>query len=67
MNLVALAISAALLAGGAATPIDLARERARVLRAADGYLAELPIAVTALHSPRSAGGLHDFFSEGDYW
>jgi hypothetical protein len=23
--------------------------------------------VTASHSPRSAGGPHDFFSEGDYW
>jgi hypothetical protein len=23
--------------------------------------------VTAASSPRSAGGLHDFFSEGDYW
>ena len=23
--------------------------------------------MTAAHSPRSAGGLHDFFSEGDYW
>ncbi|OFW11186.1 MAG: alginate lyase [Acidobacteria bacterium RIFCSPLOWO2_02_FULL_67_36] len=56
---------AALLA--AASPIDLPRERARVLRAADRYLAERPITVTASRSPRSAGGLHDFFSEGDYW
>ena len=23
--------------------------------------------VTSSHSPRSAGGIHDFFSEGDYW
>src|SRR5262249_37662043 len=28
---------------------------------------ERPITITASHSPRSAGGLHDFFSEGDYW
>jgi len=42
-------------------------ERDRVLRAANGYLAENPITVTASHSPRSAGGLHDFFSEADYW
>src|SRR5436853_3082905 len=42
-------------------------DRARVLKAADQYLSESPITVTASHSPRSAGGLHDFFSEGDYW
>jgi len=47
---------------------DLARfERARVLQAANQYLKEQPITVTASSSPRSAGGLHDFFSEGDYW
>jgi hypothetical protein len=42
-------------------------ERARVLKAADAYLLEEPRTVTATHSERSAGGLHDFFSEGDYW
>src|SRR5580698_9912076 len=42
-------------------------EHDRVLRAADPYLAEKPITVSAAHSPRSAGGQHDFFSEGDYW
>jgi hypothetical protein len=42
-------------------------ERARVLKAANEYLKESPITITATHSPRSAGGLHDFFSEGDYW
>jgi len=26
-----------------------------------------PVTVTASHSPRNAGGRHDFFSEGDYW
>ncbi|MDZ4799930.1 MAG: alginate lyase family protein [Bryobacteraceae bacterium] len=26
-----------------------------------------PATVTASRSPRSAGGTHDFFSEGDYW
>ena len=26
-----------------------------------------PITVTAASSPRSAGGIHDFYSEGDYW
>jgi hypothetical protein len=42
-------------------------ERARVLKAARQYLSERPVTVTASHSPRSAGGAHDFFSEGDYW
>ncbi len=42
-------------------------ERARVLQAARQYLKEAPVTITASQSPRSAGGLHDFFSEGDYW
>ncbi|HUA63181.1 MAG TPA: alginate lyase family protein, partial [Verrucomicrobiae bacterium] len=42
-------------------------ERPRVMKAANAYLAAKPVTVTAAHSPRSAGGLHDFFSEGDYW
>ena len=28
---------------------------------------EAPVTVTASRAARSAGGLHDFFSEGDYW
>jgi len=47
---------------------DVARiDRARVLKAANQYLKEQPITITASTSPRSAGGIHDFFSEGDYW
>ena len=42
-------------------------DRARVLRNAQKYLGEKPATVTAAQSQRSAGGLHDFFSEGDYW
>lgn len=42
-------------------------DRARVIQAADSHLNDKPVTVTASHSPRSAGGLHDFFSEGDYW
>lgn len=44
-----------------------AYDRARVLKQANGYLTAEPITITASHSPRSAGGQHDFFSEGDYW
>src|SRR5437763_675614 len=42
-------------------------DRTRVLKAANQYLSEQPITVTASSSPRSAGGPHDFFSEADYW
>ena len=50
------------------TVVDVATfDRARVLKAADQFLKEEPVTITASTSPRSAGGLHDFFSEGDYW
>jgi len=61
----ALALPAARL--GAVEKLNLAEvERGRVMRAADRYLAEQPVTVTAASSSRSAGGRHDFFSEGDY-
>src|SRR5271167_191727 len=51
-----------------AQTLDVAAfDRARVIEAADTYLNDKPVTVTESHSPRSAGGLHDFFSEGDYW
>jgi hypothetical protein len=43
------------------------KERVRVLRLAEEYKSLKPITVTASSSPRSAGGIHDFYSEGDYW
>ena len=50
------------------TRADLIRiERTRVLSAADMYLHERPITITEFPAARSTGGLHDFFSEGDYW
>jgi hypothetical protein len=42
-------------------------DRSRILTAANKFLKEEPITITGSSSPRSAGGLHDFFSEGDYW
>ena len=39
----------------------------RVLAAADAGLKEPTGHLTASSSPRSGGGKHDFFSEGDYW
>jgi hypothetical protein len=62
----ALALSVAPLC--AADKFDLAAiERGRVLKAADRYLGEQPVTITSSSSPRSTGGKHDFFSEGDYW
>jgi len=42
-------------------------DRNRILRGARRYLTEQPQTITATRSPRSAGGPHDYFSEGDYW
>lgn len=42
-------------------------ENSRVLRNAAFYLKEKPITVTSSFCERSAGTLHDFYSEGDYW
>src|SRR5258706_6250449 len=51
---------------GQASSLNVAKiDRARILKAADEYLSEPPITVTSAHSNRSAGGLHDCFSEGD--
>lgn len=38
-----------------------------VLTLAESNLQEAPITITASSCVRSAGGQHDFFSEGDYW
>ena len=49
-------------------PVDVARiDRERILRAGQKYLREPPRTITAYSSPRSAGGSHEYFSEGDYW
>lgn len=53
---------------GGKPPFNLLHhERPRVLRAANQYLHEFPTTLTAYKSVRSAGGPHDYFSEGDYW
>ncbi len=41
--------------------------RKQVLEEAAWALQQEPVTVTAQTSSRSAGGKHDFFSEGDYW
>lgn len=58
------ALAAAAPGGG----LDLwAIERDRVLRAADAFRDEPPVTITAFPAPRSPGGVHDYYSEGDYW
>lgn len=42
-------------------------EKNRVVTASDRYLKEEPVTITSFPAPRSAGGIHDYFSEGDYW
>ena len=42
-------------------------EKPRILAKAAVYLGEEPLTVTAYPAERSEGGLHDFYSEGDYW
>ncbi|MEY2596579.1 MAG: hypothetical protein RI965_1851 [Bacteroidota bacterium] len=38
-----------------------------ILKEADEALRSNPITITNFQAERSAGGKHDFFSEGDYW
>src|SRR6476469_3224827 len=57
---------------GSAAPAGISAEvvqtlRGQVMREAAWALNQEPVTVTAQSSPRSAGGKHDFFSEGDYW
>lgn len=48
-------------------PDIAAIDRDRILTAAREYLNEEPLTITAYKAQRSAGGIHDFYSEGDYW
>ena len=41
--------------------------KAQIITEANRNLTEKPVTVTRFQSERSAGGKHDFFSEGDYW
>jgi len=46
--------------------IDIADEKS-LIALADQYLKHPPVPLTNFSSERSAGGIHDFYSEGDYW
>ncbi|MES2795789.1 MAG: alginate lyase family protein [Bacteroidota bacterium] len=41
--------------------------KAKTLENAEWAMNQLPITVTNEQCERSAGGMHDFYSEGDYW
>ncbi|MBD1431993.1 alginate lyase family protein [Sphingobacterium sp. DN00404] len=43
------------------------RIKVHVLKAAEEALSLSPLTITSSVCPRSAGGKHDFYSEGDYW
>jgi hypothetical protein len=42
-------------------------DRERILKAADAYLPLKPVTITSFRSDRSPGGVHDFFSQADYF
>src|SRR5660397_138612 len=48
-------------------PIVSEQEQKYIIETATGYLDSLPVSVTAAVCERSAGNIHDFYSEGDYW
>ncbi|HCE58724.1 MAG TPA: hypothetical protein DER09_13075 [Prolixibacteraceae bacterium] len=43
------------------------KEQQYIIKTATQYIDSLPVTVTATFCERSAGGIHDFYSEGDYW
>src|ERR1017187_9480373 len=58
------------LADATATPgyaLVASVDRRRILQAAGQYLPLAPQTITAFPSDRNPGGLHDFFSEADYF
>src|ERR1700723_1799040 len=42
-------------------------DRKRVLEASAHYVSQTPLTITAFPAKRSAGGLHDFYSQADYF
>ena len=42
-------------------------DRGRILKAADKYISQEPLTITAFPAARSPGGLHDFYSQADYF
>jgi len=44
-----------------------ATDRNRILAAAERYVSKAPLTITAFPAKESAGGLHDFYSQADYF
>jgi Alginate lyase len=66
--LVVFAPSAFSAGGHESVSVDVAHlDRGRILTVAAELLTECPVTITAFVAPRSAGGVHEFYSEGDYW
>ena len=42
-------------------------DRQRILTSATNYVQQSPTTITSFPAPRSAGGLHDFYSQADYF
>ena len=42
-------------------------EKPRIIHLADSFLTLKPVTVTSFTCPRSAGGIHDYYSEATYW
>ncbi len=42
-------------------------DKTRIINDAEKYLKEKPVTITSFIAVRSTGGIHDYYSEGDYW
>ncbi len=47
--------------------VKLEANENKIIVAEEEYLKQEPVPITFFKSERSAGGIHDFYSEGDYW
>jgi hypothetical protein len=55
-------------AAGLPSPSDIKEfDRARVLAEAEEFIAKQPLTLTSFPTTRSAGGLHDYYSQADYF
>lgn len=54
-------------AGSVTFQMVAATDKKRILAAAEKYVSNSPLTITAFPTKRSAGGLHDFYSQADYY
>jgi hypothetical protein len=54
-------------AGSASFQMVASTDNKRILEAAEKYVMNSPLTITAFPTKRSAGGLHDFYSQADYY